>query len=236
MALARCLLVLALLVPATGIAAEFVPATVTRGDDSLLTRLDCPDARPGDGPTVLFCQALVRADGTAPAAHCFANRALDAQMADEVALAAEASTFAPARVDGEAVSVLYTWRTFLATREGRCRIGVLPNLGYEHEAFGLAYVAPQEIVTDESLFLRDRAMGIGRTYVGFREWPFRVRTEVDADGRPGAVRVIENSMFASRFVKRVVHGLAEARFIPGFVDGAPVAMDHHAQPFVPAVR
>jgi len=202
-------------------AAPFRPASFARGDGSLASLVRCPVDLADQPMVMVICQGQIDESGGVHRPYCIADG--DFPLYQRLAHDAfQRATFEPALVGSEPVSVYASFRMAFQHREGGCAVGLLPNKGYLVKEFGLLYTEPQEIIGEQGWNNRDRTSNRVRRQRG--GVMLILSSEVDVAGVPGKVKV-EQDNFASRSdLKSVRKAAADARFIPGTVNGQPTAM------------
>ena len=184
---------------------SFRPALMDASPDSFKARIECPERGTRDAPTVVYCQSEISESGKpGKNAHCFSTQRRRRTYVRAAVDALDSSTFVPAAIDAESVPVYLT--------------------------FGLAYVAPQEIVAEQTWYWRSGRLGhnpvgvAGPTQDGIM---FVMSAAVSEHGAASDVRVDRNNFARRGELTAAQRGLSGARFIPGFLDGKPHAMRYY---------
>jgi len=186
------------------------------------------------------CQAFVETDGSLTDSFCTSDdgirdRSIIGRVTDQLA----AETFSPARVQGSEVRVLMNFALLIACESGKCVSVPVPNHGYQIAAFGVDYVAPQPILSDEHWYdgfedrgPRYRSPGSRPNSAGLPTGWFVAAVDVDFDGVASAsciyaldhIRTDDTRQQNRRRMESMLDELAETNYIPGFSAGAPVKM------------
>lgn len=208
------------------------PALPGSGPDSLVERTDCPPGDVAEHTVVVFCETEVLEDGRTRRPYCFRGARDGARRHVRAATRGlEDAVFESAVVDGREVHVYTKLRVVFVHDEAQCRVHALPNWGVNGAAFGLDYIAPQEIQEGGSWFARakrrigrDRRGGLG----GAGSAMFVASVLVHEDGSASDARLERNVIELQRFEAEALRALGTARFVPGFHEGRPVAMRFQA--------
>ena len=207
---------------------QFVPARFHSGDESINATMQCPVSPPGANLVTVFCQARINPEGSANHSftHCFSERLVEAPHVDEVERAVRRSKFLPAMIDGVPVSVFFSFRVILLYDINACKVVKIPNMGFQTDKFGNAYIAPQEILANQGWHSRSRALSretksVERSKTGVM---FHMSIDVSAAADVGTAR-LENNNFATREeIRSALSAIEKSEFIPGFFDGVPHSM------------
>lgn len=214
---------------ATAEPARYVPAHFGSAKRALHNLLEYPkSAKTSDGVrAVIFCQIIVNEKGRVPVHKCSNIRSVtDQEYQPEVVAKLRKARFSPALVSGKPVTVGMNLQVVFRCAEGRCAPIALPNLGQHAQALGNAYVSPQEIIEDYNWYERvllsslcaDGKM-IAEDCVSEEMLKFTVKVDVDDQGRPGQVWIVNGHTPIEGFVDAVRSELANSRFIPAYRDG-----------------
>lgn len=211
---------------------RFQSAWFGTGPESLLQRLGCPTRVDDEERVIVYCQARVREDGSITLANsfCFPAKRTRRPYSRATGKAMRASRFEPASIDGNAVEVYFTFRVVFARDDEECRLYALPNSGSQADVHGLAYVAPQEILSHGNWTTRAKGFGYppnARIGILDRGVLFTISVAVDTEGNASDGRVDVNNDAPRPFLRRSVPALEKSTFIPGFVRGAPIAMRYY---------
>ena len=195
----------------------------------------------------ILCQTFVGTDGDLTDSYCWPPNISDDQKVTQLVVRAlEDITFVPAQVDGQPVRVLMNFRVSIQCPDDSCAIESMPNLGYLAEGLGADYVAPQPILPGQSWYegYEDKLDWIHgyMPSMSFKfnqtDWPMRPRiiVPVGADGAAARgcisfMRLIGDDEEERNRQKldQALQSIGETRFIPGFVDDRPVAMQFFEQ-------
>jgi hypothetical protein len=224
-AVGRCLLGLLLAcVPALALASTPpAPAppvsTLARfgdGPSSLPHQLQVPDDLP-NGNYLVRCEMVVRASGSTDNVACYPPPSgAPPRLVRAVAVAANAATYEPATVDGEAVPVFVLAMVMVRVTDGRAHVLAVQNHGQDAVRYGIDYMAPQRL---------DR----------FRWGPpdgnappamMWMRFEIAADGAVTDSSVTPGRGTRQKDVEQVRRAMREMQFLPGRHRGEPVPMTY----------
>jgi hypothetical protein len=200
---------------------SFRPALFGTGEASIVNLVSCPAGSVGEPLIWVFCQGQVRDDGSVRQAHCIADGPFH-QFRAAALDGFRRARFEPAIVDGTPVSVYASFRLAFQLHENDCAVTAIPNKGFHVTNFGLAYVEPQEIIEDRRW--QSRRMNTTGTRGRSSGTAFTVSAAVAADGTASDAKVEQLNFGNRRDAANAARTLGSARFIPGFVDGAPAPM------------
>jgi hypothetical protein len=180
----------------------------------------------------LVCQVVVDETGvarTGQGTFCFGNPGEDEQRARVLNARMVHSSFEPARIDGEPVSVYASFRVFFQPRGGSCDVSVAPYL-YAREPANRSFSAPQEIVTGGS-WLDRLPRNVRLTKHGRSTWTvgvaFVMSVAVDERGRASDGRVERNNSAPDDTLTLSVKALEQSRFVPAFENGQPISARYY---------
>lgn len=187
------------------------------------------------------CQAFVETDGSLTDLLCTSDdgmrdRGLIARVADRF----KGELFSSARVDGREVRVLMNFAVLISCAGGECISMPVPNHAYHFGALGIDYVAPQPIVPRESWYegFEDRGPRYGPAALvrpsesGMPSGWFTMAVDIDSEGVAGAGCIYAIAGVDRDNIRRenqarlesILRELVNTRYVPGFVEGAPVPM------------
>lgn len=111
-----------------GWAEERLPAQIGSGEESLVERVACPEADPGEDLRIkVFCRAAIRPDGRVKRnnSYCFSSDAHALPYVRAATAASEEARFVPASVDGRPVQVLMNYQFLFRLAGGACRVAAI---------------------------------------------------------------------------------------------------------------
>jgi len=214
----------------------FVPAGFGETLDAI-NALSCPRRANVGVEATVSCRTVVEGDGAlAMPSYCYTDSGKHRAYRYRVQDVLRNARFAPASVNGDPVPVYFSFRVIFQVREDACHVSAVPNLGSQGELTSTAFVAPQEIVTNDSWARNDRRFvaelfSYGRSArrpVSPYGTIFVLSAVIYERGRTSNVRLERNQGKASpRALAVALPAFQGARFIPAFVDGQPRAMRYY---------
>jgi hypothetical protein len=221
-------------IPVAAVAADvqdyFTPARFGMAHDSLLQIMQCPATRATEDIVVIYCLVHVGADGRQARRYCFAHQDGTDAYRRAALSAIQDAAFVPATVAGQPTPVAFWFRLAFQHEAAECRTFAIPNLGFQRDLFGDAYVAPQEILTNGPWWTRMRRLN-PPTYAGgwggLKGFAMIMSVAVDVDGNASGRRIDRNNLYPRRQASESARALELGTFIPGFVGGKPEPMRHY---------
>jgi hypothetical protein len=189
----------------------FSPARFVDDESSLARLIEFPDVE-NDGLNVVYCTMHVFATGKTRDNHCFSSNSVDGRFYNSIHAAVPKAKLVPAKVDGEAQSVLLNYRVAFLKQDDAKSIGVYLNWGNDIKKYGANYEAPQKYA-DTTVYPSNCRL--------YENW---VTMTIGADGNL-------MSEIEFRFQKRmywklcnsaIQHQHERAKYIPGHHEGKPV--------------
>jgi hypothetical protein len=221
--------------------ASFVPARF--GADNPLAQIEVSprDLARRKGSVAIRCQTFVETDGRLTDYYCAPPSLEDQQVTRLVVEALQGQTFVAAQVDGTPVRILMAFAVSIQCAGDSCSIESVQNHGHHTEDLGTAYVAPQPILPDHDWYegYEDKLEWIRgwmpnvSTRFNQDAWPMRpiIAVGVDVDGIAAkgcidSMRLMgdDDEQRNRQKLEQALKSIGETRFIPGFHDGRPVAM------------
>jgi hypothetical protein len=207
---------------AAGMAVAYAdsPARLREGPDSIESKLHVPKGLE-PGRYDVHCELRVLANGTPRKVACYS---LDASAPQPLMRAVQRATrrakFTPATRNGEPVQIYMVLMVRTVIADGsEPLVLVLPNNGVEHARLGLFYIAPQRF----NVFHWDYPLP--RT-VSFKSRGELIWQElwIDELGNIKDAKLVNSSNAPPDMVEYLRHSVDTMQFMPGWVDGKPVAM------------
>lgn len=221
--------------------ARFVPARF--GADNPLAQIDVSprDLARRKSSVILRCQTFVETDGRLTDYYCAPPSIEDQRVTRMVVEALQDATFVAAQADGVPVRVLMVFAVSIECADDGCSLESVPNHGYHTEQLGKNYVAPQPILPNQAWYegYEDKLEWIRAwmpnvsTRLNQTAWPMRpaIAVGVDAEGMATEGCIYSMRLMGDddehsnrRKLEQAIASIGETRFIPGFSDGQPVAM------------
>lgn len=208
---------------------EYQPANFGFSDQELLSKVDVDNAF-HDSPStkVLYCNAEIDKAGQAQRVDCF-DQQQSADLEKDTQDALLELGFSAASVNGEKVPVRMSFRVVFSGSKGNVAAKLIPNVGSMQAQYGLDYIAPQERldISDWYNTYNENSWLNGDEFFGDGQLA-RVTAHIGKTGKPTSVRTVEAERAYAKDAKLIEASLRRSRFIPGTVDGRPVAMGYMA--------
>lgn len=229
LAFLRPIALIAALLPVTGYATAWSPATFGDAGEVLKKQIALP-ASFGEGVKTVsvYCQADVMTSGNVNQVTCYENNPLVSMRAvTESAL--QSATFLPASIDGKTVSVRMQFRVVYSLNNTQAPITLLPNLGTLQAQYGADYVAPQERLDQGSWYVQysNQNRDSGKPFFADAKIT-RVMAKVEVNGGVESVNTLEAALRKKDDAANIESALKKSQFIPGFVANKPTAMHYIA--------
>jgi len=196
------------------------PARLREDRYSIESRLHIPSGLE-QGRYDVHCEVRVTKGGRPINVNCYSlDSGVPRRLVDAVTRASIRSLFVPAARDGKPVEIFMVLMVRVVVTDGEPLVLVLPNNGIEHGRYGLFYIAPQRF----NAFHWGRYGGgyINNVLVWAELW-------IDEHGKITDYRLTNASGAPQRIEKQVRDSVTSMQFMPGFVEGKPVAM-HYIEP------
>lgn len=213
--LARVLLAACLVIGSLAAHGADSPARLREDEESIESGLHVPDGLEW-GKYDVHCEVRVLASGIPFRVTCYAlDSGVPRKLVDAIRRAAQRAKFIPAMRNGKPAQVYMVIMVRTVIGRGGPLVLVLPNNGVEHERLGLFYIAPQ----------RFNEFSWGSAYEGAPPgtliWQ---KLWIDEHGKVTRWETTNASGARQRDVEAVRRSVENMRFMPGFVEGKPMAM------------
>ena len=201
-----------------------------------------PDDIPADADNILVrCQGFVEIDSSMTNHECVPDHK-NRMFVNAVTSVLPEQSFLPAIVADEPVRVLMNFAVLFVCSEASCLAVPIRNHGHHLDEYGLSYVAPQPILSDDNWYDGfETKLDWALESSGFRSerWQlgYIVSVMVNPDGTAdegivesvgpsrNLVVVVGQDLRESRRVpERAAESIANVSFIPGFYENEPVPM------------
>lgn len=201
------------------VAAEFVPAQLGSGPDSIHGRFRAPPDL-ADGIYSLRCEAVVGSTGKARQFACLSGRGTNPRsLIRAVTRAGKAARFEPAREHGKPVAIFMAVTMLLRMQDGVPVVGFFPNDAEHWATFGLDYVSPQRVNQFGDM--------VGNSGVQPLSGSIVMKLFVERDGTVSDYALEhDNGPMVDRYRARARRAISRMEFRPGFVNGRPHAMHY----------
>ena len=202
------------------------PARLREGEYSIESLLKVPEGLEQRRYDV-HCEVRVQMTGRPRSFSCYAlDGTVPRSLIKAVSRAGMISRFVPATRDGEPVAIYMVLMVRVLVTGNESLVLVLPNNGTEHGLYGLFYIAPQRF--NEFYW----GTGLEPYFSSRRSTPNVLVWQefwIDEHGKVTKSRLTNTSNATRAVIKEVSDSAARMQFMPGFVEGKPVAM-HYMEP------
>jgi hypothetical protein len=197
-------------------AAADTPARMLEGKYSVENQLKVPALTPKGRYTIL-CEAIIKKSGRAedPLCHVEASTRTFGLVA-ATSRALHYAHFAPASRQGAPIDAYMVLMARIDVTDRDPLILVVPNNGAEQRRYGLLYTAPQHVneFYDDYSTVSTKPMSVWMTMY------------VDENGKVSNGELIYPLNMSAEHLQHIKESMMRMDFIPGHVDGKPVAMWH----------
>jgi hypothetical protein len=202
------------------------PARLSEGEYSMESLLQIPEGLEQRRYDV-HCEVRVQMTGRPRSFSCYGwDGTVPRKLIRAVSRAGMSSRFVPATRDGEPVEIYMVLMVRVAVTNGESLVLVLPNNGTEHERYGLFYIAPQRFNEFSWSTALEPYFNSRRSSPKVLVWQ---EFWIDEHGKVTDSRLTNASGATPAVIKEVSESAARMQFMPGFVEGKPVAM-HYMEP------
>jgi hypothetical protein len=205
---------------------DVTPARLREDEYSIESLLQVPDDLERRRSYDVHCEVLVQMTGRPRDCSCYAlDPSVPRKLVNAVSRAGARSRFVPATRDGKPIEIYMLLMVRVMLIKNEPLVLVLPNNGIERKRYGLFYIAPQRLNEfywgrDETYFNEKRSNPDVLIWEEF--W-------IDEHGKVTDYRLTNASGASMAVEKAVRDSAAKMQFMPGFVEGKPMAM-HYIEP------
>jgi len=193
------------------------PALLREDAASIESNLHLPDGTE-PGRYDVLCEMRVRPDGTSGDVNCYGADSVPQILVKAVVKASERAQFVPATRDGQPAQVYMVLMVRVVIANGEPLVLALPNNGVEHARLGLFYIAPQRFNEFGQL---NSGLSRSSTSANGLVWQ---ELWVDEHGKVTSSKLKNESGAPRDIVEAIQRSVDNMQFMPGLVDGKPVAM------------
>ncbi len=198
-------------------AAQFLPAVSRTDNFSLAEQISFPwDYASGEDFSVsLACTVHVSDMGKLAHPFCLGGNDSTQNLERRILSATERAKMVPARYKGRRTPVVFKFTVIFSRSNGEASVSVVPNQFFNVDQFGPTYIAPQ-LMTNKTKAIGYPASCRGANVI--------MRVTVNELGKVTAAEPHRSD--SDICVRRIKQRLARLHYIPGFVEGKPVTMEH----------